>query len=321
MKKIITLILIYFSPITLSAEADNFFAIHLPLISRTLEINALAEKHLISAIQEANQDSSCNEETLYKNLRKRFANHTRGQFVMDLISNHSELSSTVALKHSIYHNWQYSDGIALSLKAKKKGDLALSPLVQINDQIIGIDKLEHMFGMGYHYFKHYYQESRSLSQVLSVGAGFEKYILGGSFVATGIFSYGDLAANFNGMRFWNNMLGKNSDILGQQYDIAPYLLCVNQKWIINPESPIDFSHYVDESMNESINCSKFARQKAAHKIAYNIKELQKITHAKYCQENIEILETLKAKYKIMNINKYILNFDGIRKFSFKKDIK
>lgn len=305
----------------LAAEADNFNSYQFHLMNQADEINQLANKHLSMAIKKANQVGSCNQETLFKELRQKFANHTKGEFVIDLIYNHPELTQRVPLSNSIYYNWKASDGLALGLKKKKKGDLALSPLIQIKNQVIGVDKLEHMFGMGYHYYQQYYENNHSLNKVLSIGSGFEKYILGGSFYATGIFSYGDLAANFNGMRFWNNFLGKNPDILGKQYQISPYILCKDRQWITNPDSPIDFSHYVDQSMDESINCSKFARRKAADKIAYNVRELKKKTQALYCQENKQIFSILTNKYKPYGINNYILNYEGIRKFNFNKDVR
>lgn len=305
----------------LAAEADNFNSYQFHLLNSSEEINQLATKHLEEALERANQNSSCNQEVLFKELRKKFANHTKGEFIIDLINNHPALSRRVPMENSIYYNWKYSDGIALGLKQKKKGDLALSPLIQIKNQVIGIDKLEHMFGMGYHYYQQHYENGHSLNKVLSVGSGFEKYILGGSFYATGIFSYGDLGANFNGMRFWNNFLGKFPDILGKDYQIAPYVLCQNKEWILNPASPLDFSHYVDQTMDESINCSKFARRRAADKIAYNVRELKKKTQALYCQENKNIFNELTKKYQAHGINRYILNYEGIRKFSFKRDVR
>ena len=48
---------------------------------------------------------------------------------------------------------------------------------------------------------------------------------------TGVMSYGDLAANFNGMRFWNHILGKRKDILNQ--DLGPYVKCKDRKWVVN----------------------------------------------------------------------------------------
>lgn len=322
MKKLILIIFLTYSHSLLAAEADNFTSFKHILIDQSENINQLAQKHLNEAIFKANKSSSgCNQKNLYEELRKKFANHTKGEFVIDLIYNYPEFSRRIPLDDSIYYNWKYSDGIALGLKKKKKGDLALSPLILMKDQIIGIDKLEHMFGMGYHYFIQHYKNQHSLKSVLTIGSGFEKYILGGAFFATGIFSYGDLGANFNGMRLWNNFLGQYPDILGSNYHLAPYIVCENNQWTQNPDSPLDFTYYIDETMNESINCSKFARNKVADKIAYNVKELKKKTQALYCQENKNIFDKLTTKYKVKNINQYILNYDGIRKFNFNKDVK
>ncbi len=321
MNKILFIIFMLFPQFSFSGESDNFHSFQYDIHERNGEISELAQKHLEAAIEVANRSSGCNQEALYESLRTKFANHTKGEFINDLLDNYPSYLQNTPLDESIYYNWKYSDGMALGLKKKKRGDLALSPLVKINEQIIGTDKLEHMFGMGYHYFKNYYHKNISINKVLIVGSGFEKFFLGGSFYATGIFSYGDLGANFNGMRFWNNILGKKPDILSNQKEIEPYVLCINQRWHSNPESSIDFSSYVDETMDESINCSKFARMRAADKIAYNVKELKKKTHLSYCQENTEIFKKLSQKYKAHNINQFILNYDGIRKFNYRKDIR
>lgn len=55
------------------------------------------------------------------------------------------------------------------------------------------------------------------------GAKIELIVLGGNRFQTGVFSYGDLSAEFNGMRFWNHMLQLRDDILGSEQNLAPIL--------------------------------------------------------------------------------------------------
>ena len=90
-----------------------------------------------------------------------------------------------------------------------------------------------MFGMGFTYFTKHYQKGKDIKDVLSYGIALEKTILGGNVFATGVFSYGDLSANFNGMRFWNHVLQKNDDILGSEHNLGPYVTCSADKWQVN----------------------------------------------------------------------------------------
>ena len=122
------------------------------------------------------------------------------------------------------------------------------------------------------------------------------------------------------MRFWNNILGKDDDILGDQYNILPYVKCSNNKWIANPESPIDFSHYIDASMDESVNCSKFARKKTMAKMSHTVIQLGKKIGENFCEFEKEKLSHLKNKYQNHALYYEIINFWGIGNFSYKDDV-
>src|SRR5690606_31300933 len=138
-----------------------------------------------------------------------------------------------------------------------KSPLAMSAIINLGGHKIGVDKLEHLFDRGYAYFEEHYLNKKGIEETLINGVWWEKALYGGKKWGTGVFSYGDLAANFNGMRFWNDILGKNRDVLGESID--PYILCHDNKWIqINQ---VDITHYIDASYDEAINCSKFTTKK------------------------------------------------------------
>lgn len=320
MKNVFMISLFLISQAINAAEADNFTARIKNVKEVKNELNSLARRHLNLSLNRANQESGCNEERLYDELKKEFSNHTKGQFAINILKNNAIPTTVLPIQNTIYKNWKPIDGVAMGIKSKFVGKLSLSPLIKVQNQIIGVDKLEHMFGMGWKYFQDYYQEHQSLYSTLKKGAIKEKFILGGTIYVTGVFSYADLAANFNGMRFWNNILGKDDDVLGDQFNIAPYILCQNNKWIENPESPIDFSHYIDASMDESVNCSKFARQKTMAKMDYTVHQLGKKIGENFCEFEKEKLNALKIKYQNRQIDTALINFWGIGQFSYKDDI-
>ena len=193
-----------------------------------------------------------------------------------------------------------SAGFLLGRRGAAKSPLALSPLIKIGDVVIGVDKLEHMFGMGQRYFKGHYLDGKPLVSVLKGGIFKEKTFLGGNMLATGVFSYADLSANFNGMRFWNHMLQKKDDVLGAQHNAGPYLTCQAGKWTANAERPIDLRTYVDATMQESINCSKFATAAGARKFHEGLASMQAKSGARIfsCPENPGLLDDTARKYEV-----------------------
>ncbi|MFM6927967.1 MAG: hypothetical protein ACKOX6_05850 [Bdellovibrio sp.] len=295
------------------AEVDNFTSKHLNLPDQAHALNRLANRYLDNAIVAVNKaGAGCNEEVLFQGLKQVFANHSRGLLVKDILSQKHFPITYLARKDSVYRDWKARDGYILASNRARVSELALSPLIKIGDRDVGVDKLEHMFGMGHKYYRAYYDKNTSIDNVLSNGTLWEKTLLGGNMLATGVFSYADLSANFNGMRFWNNMLLKSDDILGSQYNRGPYVQCVDDQWIVNKSKPIDFRDYVDESFDESVNCSKMATRGGRKKFAKQIQSEQ-LSDVVKCEDNKELLQALSEKYSPHGIHKYILNASGLVK--------
>jgi hypothetical protein len=183
-----------------------------------------------------------------------------------------------------------------------------------------------MFGMGRQYFRSHYLKGKPLVRVLKSGIFKEKTFLGGNMLATGVFSYADLSANFNGMRFWNHMLQKRDDVLGAQHNIGPYLTCSAGKWAKNEERPIDFSNYVDATMQESMNCSKFATNAGARKFQEALSVMQSKDKSRVfsCPANPALINEVSRKYEVeiagdlraTTVDHWIINRDGNTKVSY-----
>jgi hypothetical protein len=320
MKKTILTALLVLTHNSFAAESDNFTARQLPLVDASEQVNALANKYLKTSINNL-ASAGCDEEALYTELRKIFANHSSGELTKDILYKSAVPIYSLPIKKSVYENWEVADGYLLGKKSAATSPLALSPLIQIGDQPIGVDKFEHMFGMGFDYFTKHYTKGRNIKIVLNYGGAMEKTILGGNVFATGVFSYGDLSANFNGMRFWNHMLQQNDDILGADQNLGPYVVCQNKKWAVNEKNPIDFKNYIDASMDESINCSKFAGTKAIKKFRASVIRRGYVDsqgHA-VCPIEPEKLVQMKEKYKNSGIVNKIINSDGIGRVNYFKE--
>ena len=312
------LLLLLSQSIVLGAEVDHYTNNKVQKMDNALNIlNERANLYINRAIERSNiQQNGCNEESLYKQLQYYFANHSKGQFSKDLLYDDSIPKDVTPLEESVYKDWKIWNGFLLGRKKAKDSPLAFGPMVRLDNILIGTDKFEHLFGMGFNYFERYYKKGKSLTSVLKYGVFLEKTILGGNIIATGIFSFADLSANFNGMRFWNHMLQKNDDVLGPKYNVGPFISCVDKKWI--KANDLDFSEYVDLSMDESINCSKFATRNGIKKVNKYIKSF-----SQSCLNRKDKLSDLD-KYQVIipnnskdhDISHYIINRDGHEKISY-----
>lgn len=315
MKKLIPLTLL-FTTTLMAAEADNFSAHQLAIQDVRPQINERANSFLAKAVADLNNIQGCNgekaEETLYTELRKYFANHSKGELVKEILYTENISKNALPLKQSVYGEWTVPNGYLLGKKSAASSPLALSPLIRVGEQTIGVDKLEHMFGMGFSYFTKHNLKGKSIKKVLKGGVVFEKTILGGNFLATGVFAYADLSANFNGMRFWNHVLQKQDDILGAEYNRGPFVKCEDGLWKINESNPIDFSDYVDASFDESINCSKFATKAGARKFKKAIAE----RGFSGCPIDSSKMNEMREKYNHHEIGKYIINVEGLGTVSY-----
>jgi len=307
------LLALFLAPNTHAAEADNFTARTRDVADISSPVNILANGYLRSSVDAANAVGACDEDALYAELQKYFANHSKGELAKTLLFGHQIPVTVIPIKESIYREWTVFDGYLVGRKKAAASPLALSPVVRIGDQIVGVDKFEHMFGMGWIYFNRHYREGKTLASVMKNGIFREKTVLGGNVLATGVFSYADLSANFNGMRFWNHVLQKQDDVLGKGENLGPYVRCENRKWEVNPTKPLDFRNYMDASLDESVNCSKFARKAAVEKVRRSLVRLS-FADAKghaVCPVEPEKLEEMKKKYAPGDVAHLILNTEGI----------
>lgn len=283
------------------AETDTFTNRNEPLVDSVAIINQKANQYLKTSIAIANKDGSCVEKNLYKEMRKFFNNHISGELAKEIIHNDEIPKRKVIIDNSVYRDWTAWDGMGMGFSAVKESGLTISSVIKVGDVQIGTDKFEHFFGQGFGYFSNNFLKNKGITKTVKIGITKEKIILGGNKFGNGVFSYGDLAANFNGMRFWNHILQLREDPIGTEFNIGPYVICDSNQWVQIKE--IDFRDYMDDSMDEAINCSKFPSKKTAEKFLNEVHKL-----GLNCPIDIKRLEDLHAKYK--SDAKWIINSEG-----------
>lgn len=303
----------------MGSEVDSFNGRYGQIQETLPQINIKANQLLAKGVRLANDKAlGCDEDALYKVLRKRFRNKYTDEF-SKWITSTDELDRIITpIRKSIYRDWKWYQAPVPGGWARWVSDPSASMLL-VNGVFIGDDKFEHFFGSGFAYFKKSYLKGKGLRSALKHGHRAETGYMGA--VTTGIMSYGDLTANFNGMRFWNHILQKRPDIMGQ--NIGPYVLCKNSKWEVAKVAPIDLGNYIDDAFDEAINCSAFNGKKLVAKVKARLRELHWDTGNKYsCPMEVSKLRGVWKKYG--KLAPYLINVEGIitkPKMSFKEYMK
>jgi hypothetical protein len=307
MKYLACVLSLAISASVMSAEVDSFTNRYLPIKDSLPELNHTANKMLVEAINiandEADDDDSCNEKKLYKELRKKFRNHISDEFSNYVIASDEIERIEVGFWGSIYRDILWYEAFVPGVVARLVYD-PTAGLLKANGEMIGTDKFEHFLGSGFLYFKKKYLKNLGTREAMDIGVSAETGYMGA--VSTGVMAYADLSANFNGMRFWNHMLQKDDDILGEQYNAGPYISCVDKKWV--QVKGIDWANYIDAAFDEGINCSKFRSERILNKVLTRITELERQDGRSYTCPLKDVKNELSEKYG--KYAPYLLNFEG-----------
>ncbi|MCP4912871.1 MAG: hypothetical protein GY909_07110 [Oligoflexia bacterium] len=298
-----------------AAEVDSFTDRYVPINDSLEIINNKTNEMFQLGLDRANKkNKGCNEKRLYKSLRKYFQNQYTGKFNKWMLEAQELDRIDTHVRQSVFQDFKWYQAIVPGGFARVFGDPS-AELLKVNGVMLGWDKFEHFMGSGYRYFKKNYLKGKGVKEAMKIGFKAETGYMGAQ--TTGVKSYGDLTANFNGMRFWNHVLQKNDDILGAQYNEGPYVKCINDRW--EQVKEIDWAKYIDHMFDEGVNCSKFKNQKMTDKVEERIAEIERNDKEgrKYsCPILPEELE--KAKIKYGNLAKDLINFEGHKAFKEKK---
>jgi hypothetical protein len=199
-----------------AAEIDSLTGRQRELRDATGALDSRVNGYLRRAVERANaRGRGCNEELLYFEIRRAVASPFVGHVLAEELGDAEGLDrSHVALDESIYRDLGMFDAISVHLKN-------LSAVVEMDGNRIGLDKFGHFFAQGWKYFDRAYRngseggdesgggDEHGIEAALAWGERTERTYYG--FYTTGIYSHADLAANFDGMRFWLRVLGHGDD--------------------------------------------------------------------------------------------------------------
>ncbi|HVJ63814.1 MAG TPA: hypothetical protein VM901_01020 [Bdellovibrionota bacterium] len=232
-------------------------------------IEAMINRLMQEGVDRANaKGRGCQDAVLYKELRDHFHHHFFGDFVKRALRDPGVHPLYTPKPESIYRDVKTMEALGLN-KVVSGSDKILSPVLRLGNVVVGLDKFEHFFAWGYKYFKIYHWEKRPIEDALALGERSEQTYLGAT--NTGVYSYADLAANFQGHRFWNHILGYERDIFGSRHQRGPFVTCRQNRWQVSTRVKLD--HYVDLAWSESVNCSAFRIQTILQKVTSRAREM------------------------------------------------
>ncbi|WP_127718199.1 hypothetical protein [Halobacteriovorax sp. HLS] len=244
-----------------SAEIDSYTYISSHKSSGVSFMNRSINKWLEEATNQLNaQEISCPEnveqaqdfyEIVRKSISRPFVGHSVAVYFDENLAE-NQITRT-PMWRSIYNQMTWYEGFSLNLKG-------LLGVTVDRGRKIGVDKLGHFFVEGWGFYKRAYLKGESgevnIDNALRWGKFTERTYFG--MTTTGVYSNADLVANYNGMRFWNQLLLFNPDPVfnrGSQEIKSPLFSCREGKWKRNRY--FSLYPYLDNGWDEQRNCNSY----------------------------------------------------------------
>ena len=287
-------------------EVDNFTNRYDSLTDSKNYLNQFMNSKLQSVLDSINLQKSktCIKKDIIAAVKQELASDSNSSRLKSELEKYAGASSniqrhTIDVNKSIYSKRSFSEKI----KGFMLTSAGIDPSINLNGQYVGIDKLGHFLYEGYWYYDVYKNDpTRSgLKQILNNGLNSEKEFFGQQ--TTGVKSYADMAANYEGFLFWNNIYG-GSD---------PYFSCTNGKWLKIRD--FSWSDYVSASWDEGINCSEYNTDDLKKAIQNQFDVLTKINSYRKnkpkfaCPMSVSECSRIKTKYD--KLKKYLIGPDCI----------
>ncbi|MCW5960659.1 MAG: hypothetical protein KIS76_10900 [Pyrinomonadaceae bacterium] len=137
--------------------------------------------------------------------------------------------------------------------------LTISETVKIYGTELGTDKIAHIFQQGYEYYKIRERalekgksEEQATGKAVKYGKRTEATYYG--YFVSGVYSNGDLAANYAGMKFYQNLLHR-LEIGDKTYQ--PIVKQVGGVWKINDRGAPILEPFITDHLNEALNPSVY----------------------------------------------------------------
>ena len=238
-----------------ATETDQYFAIDKPPRDSLDVLNEKINRDILGALALVNRRTSWDQYScqdvahrVYQRFRisgvHKIELWAENSPRIDRVPSHQE-HARFQEHFSVYRNERLWDwGLSFGIKAT-------FTLAGVH---MGADKLSHFFQSGWKYHQRYRElmregvpEREALERLVRYGTQTERGTLG--FLTTGVFSFADLEANYQGFLFYRGLC----------QDQDPRLLKTPEGWRLT--RPFDWREYVSPQLDETVNNSAFVPQR------------------------------------------------------------
>ncbi len=273
----IALISILISQTAQCYEVDQFTRRNEPIRDSTALIDAEINKRIQYAVESTNPNtfekllgvSGCGDKASdHNDSRRRLFTNLSSYLVtgnpIGLVEAFAENNKSIDKRKIRTDESIYKTAIEKSIIMKVFG---ITSVIAVNNQKIGADKLGHFLSEGYEFYRKAHTHAtieQKKDSVRAQNTTSEKEENG--MATTNIKSYADMAANYDGTRFWNKLCGAMTEDSTPternhfaKHKCLPnsYLKCENGVWVLNPKEKFTLKNYVTPAWDETINCSVY----------------------------------------------------------------
>lgn len=247
---------IFFSSFIAATEVDSFSLRDEKLPDATEALNKMMNNYIHQSIQAANTWGECNEDRFVDDLHDRIGGFFWTTFENDIASNPSITWANISRAESVYQDVSFFFAPALYIAS-------FGQIMHVGKYFIGSDKLGHYIEEGFNYYRIVHREHKKLDDALAFGETAEKGHFG--LQTTGVYSYADLVANYQGfVGFWSRLVGPKSK--------KPIVVCKRGHYTL--AEPFDWGSEINAGFDEGINCNHYRNETMRNQIQARIQLLE-----------------------------------------------
>ena len=279
-QSLIGILFIVQSSSSLSLETDNYLVWDKSLFDSSEKINWYVNDQITKTLTEVNsfkKPKSCKELTL--SIAKKFKTSPPHTHPLEDWLNENLTDEYIFPNYSFYRSISiYQDEFRFYLSKVK-----LAQNIQVSNIYFGTDKLSHFVSTGRRYYRYYMKRVKklgheeALKSAIRFGLLNEKTILGGW--SSGVFSYGDMEANYQGLNFYLKLCSNNykktyisKNKSGEWVQIRKFKIeeYVNPRWdeTFNPSYRVKNNWKKTEPMIRNLYCQTKGNENIIERFTY-----------------------------------------------------
>lgn len=264
-------------------ETDQFNLPEKPLADIGAEVHDYIRENIEKAIEKINREINVRQNCLDNEQAKNCESAAKNRQRLNYLRSENAVARAVfnrlgagIIPFTVSGSWmeshrfaaqpaRYKTSLKESIYATFPGNyLTISEMVNLYGEQFGTDKIAHIFQQGYTYLQIY---ERALAKGLSKEAATKKANDWGRMsertfygnLVSGVYSNADLAANFVGLKFYQNLTREIK--IGEQIKL-PLVVLENGFWKFNENVELSenlLKPYVTAHLNEALNPSIYTR--------------------------------------------------------------